>query len=185
MIARPALDAVTDALRDVVEPREAMEILATRGLLPEGFDVEVIAPVMPRGAGVRDRRAELRAAHVVAIANVASLGVETITTVMARAREEANTLVPDGDITIAWQVSRVFDFGDAPSPYTFVGGTRVVETESVAVAGRGGSVRVELHVPPVEGAMDLEPRPPLPHHPWRGPVDTRDFQRSPMQVWFA
>ncbi len=45
MIARPALDAVTDALRDVVEPREAMEILATRGLLPEGFDVEVIAHV--------------------------------------------------------------------------------------------------------------------------------------------
>lgn len=140
MIARPALDAVTDALRDVVEPREAMEILATRGLLPEGFDVEVIAPVMPRGAGVRDRRAELRAAHVVAIANVASLGVETITTVMARAREEANTLVPDGDITIAWQVSRVFDFGDAPSPYTFVGGTRVVKTESVAVAGRRWAV---------------------------------------------
>lgn len=55
MIARPALDAVTDALRDVVEPREAMEILATRGLLPEGFDVEVIAPVMPRGAGGEPR----------------------------------------------------------------------------------------------------------------------------------
>lgn len=147
--ARPALAAVLRALDGVTDPREAVEVLHARGLWPD-----------PAGPDQPLVITSPRASRHGSLADVASLGVETIATITALVREAIEHARPKpNSVTVVWRVEpfnplllAVIEQVVRLAPLVAITRLGVGVSWGHGADGEGVSLSVAVLVPPIDDA---------------------------------